>query len=134
ALLSLVAVVILVVSASTIAYTFRALVSERRAEIALYRAGGATAADMRGWMLALAAPGRVTGGGAGPGPARRAARPTGPAAARGLPDFPFKPATFFAFPPWLAALGVGFGALFAAAGAFGAARRAARAEPAAALA
>src|SRR5262249_52549990 len=42
-LLSLVAAVILVVSASNIAYTFRVLVAERRAEIALYRALGASA-------------------------------------------------------------------------------------------
>ena len=38
---------ILIVSASNIAYTFRVLVSEHRAEIALYRAIGATGADMR---------------------------------------------------------------------------------------
>ncbi|HVY46556.1 MAG TPA: ABC transporter permease [Minicystis sp.] len=134
ALLSLVALVILIVSASTIAYTFRALVAERRSEIALYRAVGATAGDMRAWMLALAATVGLVGGAAGLLAARLAAIATDLVAARKLPDFPFKPESFFAFPPWLYLLGLAFAALFAAAGAFGPARRASRTEPAAALA
>jgi putative ABC transport system permease protein len=133
ALLSLVAAVILVVSASNIAYTFRGLVIERRAEIALYRAVGATAGDMWAWMLGLAAMVGLGAGAAGLLAARAAALVTDWAAARELPDFPFKPSTFFAFPPWLWAAGVGFAALFAIAGALGPARRAARVEPAAAL-
>jgi hypothetical protein len=133
ALLSLVALVILVVSASTIAYTFRALVVERRAEIALYRAVGAAGADMRAWMLALAATVGLLGGAAGLVAARLLAFVTDVVAAKKLPDFPFKPSSFFAFPLWLYALGLVFAALFAAAGAFGPARRASRTEPAAAL-
>ncbi len=132
-LLSLVAGVILIVSASNIAYTFRVLVTERRAEIALYRAVGATAADVRAWMLSLAAVVGVVGGAAGIVAARAAALAADALAARKLPDFPFKPASFFAFPWWLAAAGMGFAALFAVVGAFGPARRAARVEPAAAL-
>jgi hypothetical protein len=132
-LLSLVAAVILIVSASNIAYTFRVLVTERRAEIALYRAVGATAADVRAWMLALAAVIGVLGGAAGIAAARVAAVIADLLAARKLPDFPFKPSTFFAFPLWLAALGLGFAALFAVVGAYGPARRASRVEPAAAL-
>jgi hypothetical protein len=133
ALLSLVAAVILVVSASNIAYTFRVLVSERRGEIALYRAVGATGADMRAWMLGLAAAVGLAGGATGLVLARLLALLTDAIAARRLPDFPFKPASFFAFPPWLWAAGLGFAALFAALGAFGPARRASRVEPAAAL-
>jgi putative ABC transport system permease protein len=133
ALLSLVALVILLVSASTIAYTFRALVVERRAEIALYRAVGAAGADMRTWMLALAATVGVLGGAAGLVAARLLAFATDVVAAKKLPDFPFKPSSFFAFPLWLYGLGLVFAALFAAAGAFGPARRASRTEPAAAL-
>jgi predicted lysophospholipase L1 biosynthesis ABC-type transport system permease subunit len=132
-LLSLVAGVILVVSASNIAYTFRVLVAERRAEIALYRAVGATGADMRAWMMGLAAMVGVVGGAAGLVAARAAAFAADAAAARKLPDFPFKPASFFAFPAWLWAAGLGFAAVFAMVGAFGPARRAARVEPAAAL-
>jgi ABC-type antimicrobial peptide transport system permease subunit len=132
-LLSLVAAVILVVSASNIAYTFRVLVTERRAEIALYRAVGATAADVRSWMLALAAIVGVLGGAAGLVTARLAAVLADVLAAKKLPDFPFKPASFFAFPPWLWLAGLGFASLFAMLGAFGPARRAAKVEPAAAL-
>lgn len=132
-LLSLIAAVILVVSASNIAYTFRVLVSERRSEIALYRAVGATGADVRAWMMSLAAVVGVLGGAAGLVIARLAALLADVIAARKLPDFPFKPASFFAFPPWLWLLGLGFAALFAMLGAFGPARAAAKVEPAAAL-
>jgi hypothetical protein len=132
-LLSLIAAVILVVSASNIAYTFRVLVAERRAEIALYRALGATASDVRAWMLGLAAVVGALGGAAGLVAARLSALLADLVAARKLPDFPFKPPSFFAFPAWLWATGLGFAALFAMLGAFGPARRAARVEPAAAL-
>lgn len=134
ALLTLVAAVILIVSASNIAYTFRVLVTERNSEIALYRAVGATARDMRLWMLCLAIMVGVVAGALGVGVARLAALGTDQLAATQLPDFPFKPETFFAFPAWLWALGVAFAALFAALGAWGPAGRAARVEPAAALA
>lgn len=132
-LLTLVAVVILIVSASNIAYTFRVLVTERRAEIALYRAIGATAADMRAWMIALAAVVGVAGGGAGLVIARVIAFIADRLAKTSLPDFPFKPESFFGFPWWLAAGALGFGALFAVLGALGPSLRAAKVEPAAAL-
>jgi putative ABC transport system permease protein len=134
ALLSLVAGVLLVVSASNIAYTFRVLVTERRAEIALYRAVGATGADMRAWMMGLAVAVGVVGGVVGVVVARVAALATDVVAARRLPDFPFKPSTFFAFPLWLWASGIGFAVVFAALGAWSPARRASRVEPASALA
>ncbi|MFT3766042.1 MAG: ABC transporter permease [Minicystis sp.] len=132
-LLSLIAAVILIVSASNIAYTFRVLVAERRAEIALYRAVGATGSDVRAWMMGLAAVVGVVGGAVGLVIARAAAFAADVVAARKLPDFPFKPASFFAFPPWLWGVGLGFAAVFAMLGAFGPARRAAKVEPAAAL-
>lgn len=133
ALLSLVAAVILIVSASNIAYTFRVLVNERKSEIALYRAVGATSADMRRWMLGLAFFVGLVGGFCGLFIARIGAYISDWIAADKLPDFPFKPQTFFAFPPWLWAGALGFAALFAVLGAFGPARRAARVEPLAAL-
>lgn len=133
-LLSLVAAVILVVSAANIAYTFRLLVSERRAEIALYRAVGATAADIRWWLLGLALTVGIVGGLLGLGVARLMGLGVDYLAATKLPDFPFKPETLFSFPPWLWAAGVGFAALCTAAGAFGPARRAARVDPVDALA
>jgi putative ABC transport system permease protein len=133
ALLSLVAAVILVVSASNIAYTFRVLVTERQREIALYRAVGAAGADMRLWMMGLAAAVGVVGGAAGLVMARLLAFAADIAAATKLPDFPFKPKTFFAFPWWLWLVGLAFAALFAGLGAWGPARRAARVDPASAL-
>ncbi len=133
-LLALVAAVIFFVSASNIAYTFRVLVTERRGEIALYRAVGASAGDMRAWMLALALVVGVTGGAIGLVAARLLAMGADVLAARKLPDFPFKPATFFAFPWWLPLAAVGFAALFAILGAWGPARRAAKLSPATALA
>jgi hypothetical protein len=134
ALLALVAGVLFVVSASNIAYTFRVLVGERRAEIALYRALGASAADAAAWMMALALSVGVLGGAVGAVTARLLAVAADELAARRLPDFPFKPETFFAFPPWLFLAGLGFAALFAALGALGPARRAATVDPATSLA
>ncbi len=133
-LLALVAAVIFFVSASNIAYTFRVLVTERRGEIALYRAVGATASDMRAWMLALALVVGVTGGAVGLVVARLLAYGADVLAAKKLPDFPFKPSTFFDFPWWLPLAAVGFAALFAILGALGPARRAAKVSPASALA
>ena len=133
-LLALVAAVIFVVSASNIAYTFRVLVTERRGEIALYRAVGASAGDMRAWMLSLALVVGVTGGALGLAAVRLLAIGADVLAARKLPDFPFKPSTFFDFPWWLPLGAVGFAALFAVLGALGPARRAAKVSPASALA
>jgi hypothetical protein len=47
-----------------------------------------------------------------------------------LPDFPFRPETFFAFPGWLAALGVLVPAAAAVLGALAPAAAAARVDPA----
>lgn len=134
ALLGLVAVIILVVSASNIAYTFRVLVNDRRREIALYRAVGASAADMTKWLLGLALAVGVTGGAVGALVAWLLGFVADYVAATRLPDFPFKPESFFAFPPSLVVGALAFAALFALLGAFGPARRAGRVDPAAALA
>ncbi len=133
-LLSLVAGVVLVVSASSIAQTFRALVLERRAEIALYRAVGATAGEMGAWTVSLAAVVGFFAGAAGLVVARILAFVADGVAAEKLPDFPFKPDTFFAFPWWLWLLGMGFSILFSVLGAVGPARAASKVDPARALA
>ena len=134
ALLALVGVIILVVSASNIAYTFRVLVSERRREIALYRAVGASAVDMMKWLMALALTMGALGGAVGLGVSWLLSKLANYLAASRLPDFPFKPDSFFAFPWWLVCGGLLFASLFAAIGAIGPARRAGKVEPAAALA
>jgi putative ABC transport system permease protein len=134
ALLALVAGIILVVSASNIAYTFRVLVNDRRREIALYRAIGASSGDMVQWLIALALTVGILGGAVGAGVAWLMSKGADWLAATRMPDFPFKPKTFFMFPPWLVAGALGFAALFALIGAFGPARRAGKVDPAAALA
>jgi putative ABC transport system permease protein len=134
ALLSLVAGVILVVSAASIAQTFRALVLERRAEIALYRAVGAAAGEIAAWTITLAAVVGLSAGAVGLAVARIAAFVADRVAADKLPDFPFKPDTFFAFPWWLYLVGVGFSLLFSVLGAMGPARAASKVDPAKALA
>ncbi|MFO0659840.1 MAG: ABC transporter permease [Polyangiaceae bacterium] len=50
ALLSLVSIAMLVVAASNIAFTFRVLIHDRRSEIGLYRALGATPTDIKNWI------------------------------------------------------------------------------------
>jgi len=134
ALLSLVAGVILVVSATSIAQTFRALVLERRAEIALYRAVGATAGEIGAWTVSLAAVVGFFAGAVGLVAARVLSLVADGFAADKLPDFPFKPDTFFAYPWWLWLLGMGFSVLFSVLGALGPARAAAKVDPARALA
>ena len=134
ALLALVAAVILLVSASNIAYTFRVLVNDRRREIALYRALGASATDMFQWLIALALAVGVAGGASGTVVAYLLSLLADRLAATRLPDFPFKPESFFAFPAWLMLGSLGFAALFALLGALGPARSAGKVDPAAALA
>ena len=130
AILLLVAGVILLVAALNIAHTFRVLVAERQHEIGLYRALGASASDMRLWLSTLALVVGALGGAVGAGVARVAALVADWRGRVDLPDFPFKPDSFFVFPWWLWLVGIGFAALFAVLGAAGPARRAARTDPA----
>ncbi len=132
-LLSLVAGVMLAVASSSIAYTFRVLVNERRTEIGLYRSLGATPGDVAGWWLAVAAVVGVLGGGAGVAVARGVALGGDWLAREKLPDFPFKPASFFQFPWWMVVGAALFGAGFALLGALAGVRRAAAMDPARAL-
>ncbi len=134
ALLVLVASVILAVAALNIAHTFRMLVAERQREIGLYRALGASAADMRTWLLTLALSIGSGAGLLGAFVARGGAWIADWRAAKDLPDFPFKPESFFVFPWWMWLIAVGFAALFSLLGAVGPARRASRTDPAQALA
>jgi hypothetical protein len=133
ALLGLVATVILALAASNIAYTFRVMLHERRAEIGLYRAVGATRSAIRAWILCLAALVGSACAVAGAVVGRAGAALADWFAARRLPDFPFKPDSFFACPWWLVVATVVSGVLFALAGAVGPAIRAARVDPREAL-
>jgi len=134
ALLVLVASVILAVAALNIAHTFRMLVAERQHEIGLYRALGASGRDIKNWLASVALVIGTLAGLSGALIARGGAAIADWRAGKDLPDFPFKPESFFVFPWWLWLLGVAFASGFALLGAVGPARRAAQTDPAQALA
>lgn len=133
ALLSLVALVILLIAALGIGNTFRLLAAERRAEIGLYRALGATRLMILGWLLGVATATGLTAGAAGIVVARLVAWLVDWRAAIDLPDFPFKPTSFFAFGPGLYLGALAFAAVASALGALGPTRRAVAEDPASAL-
>jgi hypothetical protein len=128
--LALLALLMTALAALAIAQSLSASVRARTREIAILQALGATPGDVRALVLAEAALLGLGGGGAGVVLARLAALAADAAALRWLPDFPFRPETFFAFPPWVWALGAGVSAAAAVLGALGPAAAAARVDPA----
>jgi putative ABC transport system permease protein len=133
ALFALLATVIISIAAINISHTFFAQVLERRRELALMRAMGATRGDLALLILGEAGAVGVAGAVTGLLVARGLALLADYAAARWLPPFPFKPETFFSFSValWLGAVGFAIG--FALVGALVPALRAARLDPAASL-
>lgn len=123
-----------VLSSVNIAHAFRAATRERRREIGILRSVGATKKDVLSVLLLEATLLGIAGGIVGTVAAGAASLAADWAAARLLPDFPFKPESFFHFPPWLFVVGVALGIAAALVGAFGPARRAAAMEPVTALA
>ena len=129
-----VGVLVLMLAALNIAHSFVAMLSERRRELAILRAVGATRSHMLALVLLQAAALGLGGGLAGLAIARGMALGLDALSGSLLPDFPFKPASFFVFPPWLC-LGAVAAAMGAALlGALGPAWRAARMSIARALA
>jgi putative ABC transport system permease protein len=133
ALLALTSGLIVFVAAVNIAHTFFTLVHERRQEIGLYRALGATRSDVRNIIIAEAAMVGAAAGAAGLGMAVIATRVSNWAWNEYVPNFPFKPETLFHFTPSLVAIAMGFAVVGCLAGAYLPARRAARLDPARAL-
>jgi uncharacterized membrane protein YidH (DUF202 family) len=133
AALSLLATLITALAAVNIAQAFHAEVRERTREIGILRAVGATRADVASLLLVEAALTGLVGGALGVGLARLGGFVIDRVARTGLPDFPFKPQTFFAFQPGHVVLGVAVALLASLAGAFFPARAAARLDPARAL-
>jgi hypothetical protein len=131
--LALLALVMCALAALAIAQSLSASVRARTREIAILQAVGATRADVRRLVLAEAGLIGLAGGAAGVALARIGALLADHGAASLLPDLPFRPESFFAFPPWVYALGLGVGVLAALAGAFAPARAASRIEPARAI-
>ncbi len=131
--LALLALLMIAVAAVAIAQSLFASVRARAREIALLQAVGATRADVRALVLCEAALLGLGGGLAGALLARLAAGGVDRLALRFLPDFAFRPDTFFAFPAWLWAAGAGVAAAAAVLGALAPAATASRLDPARAI-
>lgn len=131
--LALLALLMTALAALAIAQSLSASVRGRTRDIAILQSLGATAGDVRALVLAEAALVGLAGGVVGVGIAWLAARGVDAAALRLLPDFPFRPTTFFLFPPWIFALGAGVSVAAALLGALAPAALAARVDPARAI-
>ncbi len=115
--LAVLALLMTALAALAIAQSLSASIRARTREIAILEALGATAGDVRALVLAEAGLVGLAGGAVGVLVARLAALGADRAALRWLPDFPFRPETFFSFPAWLLALGVGVSVAAAVVGA-----------------
>jgi ABC-type antimicrobial peptide transport system permease subunit len=94
---------------------------------------GATSGDVALLIVGEAAAIGLLGGAIGAGVARAAAALGDWAAVKYLPEFPFKPDTFFSFPWWVLLGGVALGVLASLIGAYPPARGAAKLDPARAI-
>jgi len=128
--LAFLAVAMCALAALAIAQSLSASVRARAKEIAVLQAVGAAPSDVRRIVLLEGAMVGLAGGIVGAALAVALAALADRAAAAALPDFPFRPDTFFAFPGWLAALGVVVPAVAAVLGALAPASVAARVDPA----
>lgn len=133
ALFVLVSLSTLVVAGVNIAHTFFRAIAERRHELGVMRAVGASQGDVLLLLLCEAAAVGLCGGGLGVLLARGVGAGIDLVSRTALPDFPFKPDSYFWFSPGLLALLLGFSLLVCLLGALWPARAAARLSPAAAL-
>lgn len=127
---TLLSLAMVAVAAVNIAHTFFMIIYERKREIGLMRALGASRRDIRGLILGEAGLVGALGGLAGIVLGAAACAVVNVLAVRFLPDFPFKPHQFFGYPAWLFVSGVVLSVAFCLAGAFSPAGRAARLDPA----
>ncbi len=132
-LFALVSFAILLVAGMNIAHSFFRVVAERRRELGLLRALGATERDLSAMLLAEAAVLGLAGGIVGVVGARVLGLLVDLGAARFVPDFPFKPASFFSFDASVVAIGLGASLAACLLGALLPARLAAGVDPASAL-
>ncbi len=130
---SFISMVILFVAGVNIMHTFLTLVTERRHEIGIMRAVGATRGDIRRLFLTEALMLGLFGGVVGNLVSFGATRLVNWLAQKYLSGIPFKPDEFFAY-DWRVVLGgIAFACVFCLLGAFLPARRAARLDPAVVL-
>jgi putative ABC transport system permease protein len=129
----LISLIIVTISAINIAHNFFMQVSERRREIGLMRAVGATQGDIRGIILGEAALIGLVSGLAGIGVALLAGLGFDLVVPRFLPELPFQPDSLFTFDWWILAGGLTFSVVFCILGGFLPAHKAAHMAPAQAL-
>lgn len=132
--MALLSVLICVLAAFNIAHALSASVRAREKELGVLRAVGARRSDLFRLVLTEALVLGLVGGAVGTIIALGAAAGVDMLSTRVLPDFPFKPDTFFVVPPWLPVAGVALGVVAAVAGAWLPARRASSLDPARVLA
>ncbi|MBK7862751.1 MAG: ABC transporter permease [Archangiaceae bacterium] len=132
--LALLSLLICLLAAVNIAHALSASVRVRAKELGIMRAVGASKRDVRALIFAEAAVLGAVGGAVGAALAIAASYGLDALALSHLPQFPFKPDTFFFIPPWLPLAGVGLGVLASLAGAWWPSRDAAGIDPARTLA
>lgn len=130
----IISVAILVIAVINIGHNFFIQVSERRREIGIMRSVGATEGDVQLIVLGEAAVIGIVGGLLGIGLALAIGTAWNAYAASGVPRFPHKPESWFEFKTWIWASALGFSTLFCILGGYLPARRAAKMQPAQALA
>lgn len=131
--LVIISLVIIAISAINIAHNFFMQVTERRRELGLLRAIGATRTDVKMVVLGEAALIGFIGGLLGVLVGFALALLVDWGSAHYLPNFPYKPATWFHFRWWIVVGGLSCAAGFAVLGGYLPARRASTMEPAQAL-
>jgi ABC-type antimicrobial peptide transport system permease subunit len=132
--LALLSILICLLAAVNIAHALSASVRARAKEIGVMQAVGASRADVRNIVLAEAGVVGLVGGVLGTTVALVLALGVNRLATRYLPNFPFKPESFFSFPWPVVVGGVLLGLVAALAGAYFPSRRAAATDPARTLA
>jgi hypothetical protein len=132
--LALLSVLICLLAAVNIAHALSSSVRARSKEIGILRAVGATRLDVSLLVLGEAKVIGLLGGGAGAIGARLVAAGLDAVARTYLPDFPFKPETFFRFSPVLLVGATALGVVAALLGALVPALAASRSNPARSLA
>ncbi len=132
-ILTLASVITVIVAALNIAHVFLTLIAERRGEIGLMRALGATRGDVRAMVLGQSLALGLLASTGGLALARVAALVCDHLARTRLPPFPFKPDVWFVFSPGLVGGVFAFGVGACVLSALVPAARAARVEPASAL-
>lgn len=125
-----VSVVIVGIAAINIMHVFFMLIYERQREIGIMRAVGASRRDIRRIVLGEAAVVGALAGAVGVIAAIGAGHLFDWISASYIPDFPYKPKTYFDFHPLLLLAAFGFAIGFCVIGAFFPAQRAARTDPA----